>query len=241
MQSLHTMNVHDQETLRRIEQNDDTMKKLWIGDTTLYDDDPTITGGTFNSRVGSDYSRLGASIGENTHLSRLVVDLCDDHRGHEITLDVTDVMFFDGLKRNSSIHELILDCRQQSIGGVIYEILKAYQANNNLTALVIANANPSLDNEGEHVITATLRRCTHLKRIGLYHCNINDEQLLPMVETVRGHASLDYLHLWGNRIRRAGCEAVATLLEDHTSNLHTLMLERNIALVMMELFYSQTV
>ena len=30
------MNIHDQETLRRIDQNDDTMKQLWIGDREFY-------------------------------------------------------------------------------------------------------------------------------------------------------------------------------------------------------------
>ena len=144
------MNIRDQETLRRIEQNDDTMKKLWIGDST--DNlDLTDDTGIFNSRVGNDYSRLGESIGENTDLTRLVVEFSDDIRGHEITLDVTHTAFFNGLKCNSSIHEMILFCRQQSIvRGVPNEILKAYQANNNLTFLIVANA--SLENDGDHVI-----------------------------------------------------------------------------------------
>ena len=118
----------------RLTQKVFTMKKLWIGNTTCRCDYLTITGGIFNSRVGSDYSRLGELIGENTHLRRLEVEFSDDEddydNGHEITLDVTHTAFFDGLKRNSSIHELALRCSDQSIGGVIYEILKAYQANN---------------------------------------------------------------------------------------------------------------
>ena len=145
------MDVHDRETLRKIEQNDVTMKKLWIGNTTCRCGYSTITGGIFNSRVGSDYSRLGELIGENTHLRRLEVEFSDDEddydNGHEITLDVTHTAFFDGLKCNSSIHELNLFCCQQNIGrGVPHEILKAYQANNNLTSLYIKNA--SLENEG---------------------------------------------------------------------------------------------
>ena len=119
------MATYSQATLLRIEQNDDRMTTLRISDSTFYVDDSTNTVGLFNSRVGSDYSRLGESIGENTHLTRLEFELNDDHRGHEITS-----AFFDGLKRNSSIHELALRCYHQSIGGVIYEILKAYQANN---------------------------------------------------------------------------------------------------------------
>ena len=157
------MNVHDQETLRRIEQNDDTMKKLWIGDSRYCLDD-SGTGGAFNSRVGNDYSRLGASIGENTHLTTLTVVLGETHgySDHEITLDITNSEFFDGLKSNSSIHELVVDCSQQRIvGGIIQEILEAYQANNKLTSLLIVYA--CLQNGGDHVIATTLQSCTNLK------------------------------------------------------------------------------
>jgi len=221
------MATYSQATLLRIEQNDDRMTTLRISDSTFYVDDSTNTVGLFNPRVGSDSSRLGESIGENTHLTRLEFDsLNDDHRGHEITLDVTHTAFFDGLKRNSSIHELALRCYHQSIGGVIYEILKAYQANNNLTLLRIESA--SLENEGEHVIATTLRRCTNLQELELFGCsNISDEQLLPIVETMRGRASLEILDLEYNRIGNAGCEVLATLLEDPISNLCTLDLTGN--------------
>ena len=46
-------------------------------------------------------------------------------------LDGENNEFNDGLKRNSSIHDLRLGCRNHSIvGGVVEEILMAYQENN---------------------------------------------------------------------------------------------------------------
>ena len=86
------MATYSQATLLRIEQNDDRMTTLRISDSTFYVDDSTNTVGLFNSRVGSDYSRLGESIGENTHLTRLEFELNDDHRGHEITLYVCSAL-----------------------------------------------------------------------------------------------------------------------------------------------------
>ena len=107
--------------LRRVEENDETLTKLYIGD--YYDGDIS----------GSDYSQLGAAIGENTHLTTLDVGL------YGIALDVTDREFYDGLKQNMSIYELYLDCRsaRNIVSGVGHEILKIYQENNNLTRLRI--------------------------------------------------------------------------------------------------------
>ena len=64
------MDNRSQETLRRVQQNDDTLTELYIGNfSPTYDEQP------FNSNDGRDYSRLGACIGENTRLTKLVVVL----------------------------------------------------------------------------------------------------------------------------------------------------------------------
>ena len=63
------MDSRSQETLRRVEENDDTLVALRIGN------DYRIG---FNSTDGYDFSRLGTCIGENTHLTTLTVVLPDD-------------------------------------------------------------------------------------------------------------------------------------------------------------------
>ena len=50
--------------------------------------------------------------------------------------------------------------------------------------------------------------------------NISYEQLLAIVEAVRGHHSLEQLYLYGNGIGNAGCNAIATLLSDPNSNIN---------------------
>jgi len=213
------MDSKSQKTLRRVEQNDDQLTTLRISSTLLDVD------GRFASSDASDYSRLGAAIGNNTHLTKLVVNPAQTP-----TLDIANHEFFDGLKRNSSISDLQLNCNNGHIlvGGTGHEILKSYQKiGNNLTRLCINRA--VLDNGGGNVITETLRLCTNLKTINLPDNNITDEQLLPMVDAIKGgcNSSLEKLYLYLNRIGNAGCHALATLLEHTNSNLQFLNLNSN--------------
>ena len=144
-------------------------------------------------------------------------------------MDAANNEFFNGLKQNSSTKNVVLSCGNQTlVGGVGHEIFKSYQKiNNNLTRLCITGA--VLDNGGGNVITETLRFCRNLKNINLRRNNITDEQLLPMIEAIKGgcNTSLEHLDLFGNRIGNAGCHAIATLLEHTNSNIQTLYLGRN--------------
>ena len=118
------MNDRSQEILRRVEQNDATLKKLRIGYR-----------GFLSSRV-SDYSILCASIGKNTHLTTLIV--------HTNSYGLDSIHFpkefAECMKRNSSIHELEIYCNSRYIVDevVIGCILDAYQENNgHLTHLAV--------------------------------------------------------------------------------------------------------
>ena len=209
------MDSHSQETLRRIEQNNDTLIQLSLGGNAY---------GRFTSSDASDYSRLGAAIRNNTHLTKLRVYL-----GANQALDISNNEFFDGLKRNTSINDLELSCGNQTlVGGMGHEILKSYQKiNNNLTRLSIEYA--VLENGGGNVISETLRWCRNLKIFNLGRNNITDEQLLPIVDAIKGgcYTSLEQLYLGGNMIGNAGCHAIATLLEHTNSNLQILYLVGN--------------
>ena len=56
---------------------------------------------------------------------------------------------------------------------------------------------------------------------------MTDDQFIPKVEAMRGINSLEKLLLNSNSIGNAGCEALATLLEDPNSNLEQLQLFHN--------------
>ena len=206
------MESYSEETLRRVRQNDATLTQLVI----CYSGED----GGFSSR-DADYSQLGAAIAQNTHLADLQVELHND--GEIVHVRVK----YEGLKSNTSIHMLTFSCGYATaVGGIGDEILNAYQENNrHLTHLHIQNAD--LQNGGDQAITTTLIRCTNLKQITLWDCGITDEQLLQMVEAIRGHRSLEELNLRVNRIGNAGCVAIATLLEDPNCSLHTLDVSLN--------------
>ena len=211
------MNSNSQDTLSLIEQNDYDLTELCIGYSGTDD-------GEFQSSAASDYSRLGAAIGNNNHLTKLIVALDD-----EDPLDTANNKFFDGLKRNSSISDLQLSCNYHTlIGGIGQEMLKSYQKiNNNLTRLCITGA--VLENGGGNVITDTLRWCRNLNTITFPNNNITDEQLLPLIEAIKGgcKTSLEQLYLYENRIGNSGCHALATLLGDPNTKLHYLDLDNN--------------
>ena len=126
---------HSQETLRRVKENDETLKNLWIGGTvskSRQNNQPTIiahtqsTRKTLNSRDGvfspsddSEFSSLSAYIAKSTNLTTLLN--VDGRTG----LDV------ECLWRNSSTHKLTLTCGGRDISeDAICDILQVYQHKN---------------------------------------------------------------------------------------------------------------
>ena len=218
------MDGYSQETLRRIDGNDDTLVELGISRNNHI---LSRDGRYFTSTDGGDYSKLGSYIGRNTQLETLFVELRD------IRLSVSDSGFFEGIKLNSSINKFRLSGYNEQygsftpVGEVGCALLNALHENNsNITTLHIWSCN--IGNVGVcMIINTTLGSCTNLKIISLTNNGITDELLLPMVEAIRGHSSLHELILWENRIDNAGCEALATLLQDPNCNIHTLNIHGN--------------
>jgi len=201
------MNDNRQETLHRVEHNDDSLTTIAIG----------------SAEEGFDFNRLGKAIATNTHLTSCNVYLRD------IALNVTDRGFYDGLKQNTSIYKLIIECGTAYIHDfrVGYEILKAYQENNNRLKVINILRATNLHNEGAIEIATTLQCCTNIRYINLFQCNITANQLLPMIEAMRGCSSLEQLFLNDNLIGNGGCEALATLLKDPNCNIQTIQLLDN--------------
>ena len=240
------MDEESKKTLLRIEQNDDSFTTLWIGHaySSIYNDDDDDSDnnnnkGRFMSSDGNDFLRLGTSIAKNAHITKIQVNIQSlpvnniDMMGWSISNIGSDFYtrgFCDGLRQNTSINELILHSSGSFMEGLRHEILKVYQENNNLTYLSILSANLNnhiISTVGDQIITTTLDCCTNLRTVNLYACGISARMLLPMVEAMRGIHSLENLFLNVNGISSAGCEALATLLEDPNSNLEQLQLFHN--------------
>jgi len=199
------MNSFSQETLRKAETNNSNLTTL------ILREENNIHNGSFHSNLGDDYSLLGEYIGNNTHLQTLMVE-----HNNTLALSVREQDFFEGLIRNSSINELSLHYNDNEVWRSILEV---YKQNNNLTRLHIDSITCN-----DHLISDTVSCCTNLREISLWMCYMTNEQLLQMVEAIRGHAYLEILKLYGNNIGNAGCDIIATLLADPSCNLHTLRL-----------------
>lgn len=203
------MSQRRKQLLHRVQKNDPTLIELFI--------DPPAD-------EGIDYAKLGAAIGKNTHLTELTIFVLAD------TNNMSSIL--NGLRQNSSIHNLSLSWPSDGIvpDDMKGKILKAL-ANNDLTQLRI---NSVFEGFGHLDIANTLRSHSNLKEVYLNQSNINNEQLLPILETLRSLRMLETFHLsainnsnQGIGIGSASCKAIATLLQDPNSNLRTLVLAAN--------------
>jgi len=206
-----------QETLLMIEQNSNELKCLNIGHCMTHSPGVTFDDGEFNSSNSDDYDRLGTAIGNNTHLTKLKLDNLYDN----VALNTTNENFYNGIRNNSSITRLYLhsitprphsnsNIRYNSIADAALETLRACQEKNLLTELHI-NSMPLVNSAEENRFVESLRCLTNLRDITLIRSDITDEQLLPIIEAIRGYTLIEELHLGYNRIGNAGCEALTTL------------------------------
>ena len=171
------------DTLCRLQENDPVLERLFINEYS-------------SSNINDNYfCRLGAAIGDNTHL-RALHFAATSYLEQGTTLDVG---FYKGIKQNSSIREVWISSHFNT--DLIHEILNVYQQNSNLTRLEFDWC--ALDAEGNCFID-TLRNCTSLQIIRIHRCDITDPQLVQIVEAIRGHRLLEKLDLSYNQIGNEG-------------------------------------
>jgi len=167
-QAAAKMDARSLKTLHRVEENDDTLTELRIGKYHNQD-------GSFTSEESNDFCKLGAAIGKNTQLQKLVISL------RNTALTVADKEFYDGLRCNSSICEVAINGdHHHIIGSVLHEILKAIRKKEDRLSRQITSLDiqfTGLENGGDNAIAATLRRSINLKKLYLAYSDVTDVQL----------------------------------------------------------------
>jgi len=240
-EDMAKMRTLSEETMHRIKQNDPSLNQLRIGSTNndINEEDNNITMKYIRefAKLGTLY--LGSYISENTHLTSLQLK-GDTFYESNNRAECDDSEFYNGLKNNSSITELIINGYEHSIfsgamytmpqnivGGVVQEILQVYQINSShLTRLDIQHVS-IIENGAVALFVDTLRNCTNLMSIAIQHCYIHEEQMVQIVEVISGHHVLRDLQLNANAIGLRGCQAIGTLLQDPNCNLRSLDLSGN--------------
>jgi len=209
--------------IRRIGRNDPRLTKLRIKQQKSTFD---IHKDEYETYTGNNYLKVGESISENTQIKELSINL---------NCNVSEMA--DGLRLNTSINVLRLEggvghcqttgcnhtgncCPDAEIFQGIRQLMEVYKKKNSLATLSFRDTTVPF-------ICVSLRFLTNLEQIDIVDCNIADDQLLPMVEAIKGHHLLKKLNLCGNRIGSAGCEALGALLEHPDCGIQTLNLMRN--------------
>jgi len=202
------MDSLSKDTLLAVEQNSNKVTYLKVGaHHKLFNKESGC--GLFRSEDSDDYNRLGTAVGTNTKLTQLWID----NISNNVTLNTTNKRFYNGIRRNSSITELFLNAitfDDKNIIDVALEVLKACQEKNIISKLLI-NTMPLMNSTDESRFIESLRGFTNLREITFVHSRITNDQLLPMVEAIRGHGLLERVNLMNNNIGDTGCEALATL------------------------------
>ena len=192
-------------------------------------DDPTLTAlviGFMTPRDGDEWERFGRAIGGNNHLED--IHLCDWwNDGQQEFLP----NFLRGVALNQSVRALFLNGWDVPPAGEILDILIKFFRNNQSFEYLEAKNSRHVGN-----LRAALRSFDSLKEFKL-----DDHQLEEIrfprraavveadavVEGLIGHTDLMKITLCGinMEIRRRGCVALRTLLQNPRSNLEALHLD----------------
>eukprot|EP00581_Thalassiosira_minuscula_P012145 CAMPEP_0183713924 /NCGR_PEP_ID=MMETSP0737-20130205/8649_1 /TAXON_ID=385413 /ORGANISM="Thalassiosira miniscula, Strain CCMP1093" /LENGTH=367 /DNA_ID=CAMNT_0025942803 /DNA_START=177 /DNA_END=1277 /DNA_ORIENTATION=- len=206
--------------MRRVDQNDETLTHLLVCEPpTTVREDGSHFDITYITNDGPALKRICDGIGQNSHLRDVCFDVSQGWSDN-----VANRNIFNGLRYNSSIRSLGLS-RCELSHGVGHEVLEAFKYNLHLVKIAFWRCSVRL--EGTRTLSATLSRCTNLREISLSSCLIDDAIVENVVEAIRGHRRLEKLDFMDNMIGNAGCESLATLIEDPDCNLVTLDLQEN--------------
>ena len=213
--------------LRRVENNDPTLPKLCVG--VGHPEGDAICYFKNNWRFES----LGRCIGQNTNLKCLSLNLYDEKGYDAMSLRASDTGFYEGLQSNTSIEELLISCEDKQLGSgssVVRNTLNEFQKNGNLVRVYIEDA--WMVEGGGNELANLLKNSNSIESFTLKNSPLSglySDELPPLIEGIKGHATLKELHLCGDySFKNEGCSALVTaLLEDPVSSLKVLDLSGN--------------
>ena len=168
----------------------------------------------------NDMGWLGYFVGKNNHLKRLYIHSFTPTSG----ASVRDVIgpFFRGVNCNKSIQEIFFS-GVDLLGGEVFTMLGSFFKNNhNLTKIIITDC----VQDWGRLFALALGSSTNksLKKVDLQDNDISEEGVVNIITALSTHTNLQCLILDGNRLRKNGCVALATLLRCSAKELQYLYL-----------------
>ena len=168
----------------------------------------------------NDMGWLGYFIGKNQHLEELMIDSFTPTSGASVR-DVIEP-FYRGISRNKSIQEIYFP-GVDLLGGEVFTILGSFFRNNhNLTAININHCD--FGDEGARLFALAIGSSTNksFQRVELENNNIGEQEMVDIMTALSMHPHLQHPDLDGNRLRKNGSVALATLLRCSAKELQIL-------------------
>ena len=172
-----------------------------------------------------DMGWLGYFVGRNDFLEELHVSPFTPASGASVR-DVIEP-FLRGVCNNKSIRTIEF-IETDLLGGEVFTMLGPFFQNNyNLTNINVTSCD--FGDEGARLFALALGKCTHksLRKVELENNNISEEGIVDIITALSMHPNLNYLDLDGNRLRKNGCVALATLLRYSAKGLQHLFISSN--------------
>ena len=175
----------EREILRKVVDNDVSLTELRMG---------SFCAG-FRSRDVSDYSKLGASLGYNTHVTRLMIYT----DGIEAAFSNRDLV--EGVKFNLSIKELKLSMSYQNEQNeqILLLLMDAVRGHTSMEILELLSNR--IGSEGCEAIATLLKdQNCNLRRIDLTNNRINIEGATTLANSLIDNTTLREFRLWNNPV-----------------------------------------
>lgn len=142
---------------------------------------------------------------------------CTSNRGHGLETILKVIPYFDNLK------ELRIEGWQMDRISV-KALVESLQFQHMKSVSLLSIRSCLFIGEGTfHEMISGINKVPHLQKLNVSYCNLGDDDIIPLVNSLRTHPSINMVHLGGNLCRsQDSVSSVADWIKDPTCSLHDL-------------------
>lgn len=206
--------------LRRLEKDDPELVELWIDhrDRSEYEVEGNDEVGKYQYQDIFELNLVGYLIGRCTHLEFLSL-----RGGYFLITHLRP--FYRELARNRSIGTIRIASHDlEEMWHDYFQMLTPFLENNHSLYRITLDR-CVLGDEGCQFLSSTLNRANKsLRHIEIMSCEITDEQSVGIIASMEAHPRLRSIDLYSNDIGAAGCNQLASIIQNSVTRLEHLKL-----------------
>lgn len=173
------------------------------------------TGDLYSSPSSAEY--LYSFFLSLTKVKVLNLRSCTSCRGHGLEIILKTIPYFDELK------ELRLEGWQMDRVSVVALVESLKFQHTKSVLLLSMRSCLFLGEETFHEFTSGVCSIPQLETLNLSHCNLGDNEIIPLVDSMKRHPSIRHVHLGGNFCRsQDSVLCIAAWINDSSCNLYDL-------------------